>query len=295
MRRIRHLSIVIFLLAVVAFGFTKWNIWTNRDSTGPEIVMDSQSVTVSVADGDAAILSGVTATDKKDGDVTASLIVETKSNFIEEGRRTVTIAAFDSDNHVTKVTREVIYSDYRGTHFTLSEPLKFPKNVDNILTNLGAEDVLDGSLTAKIKISTEYNVQVDNEGEYPIVFSVSNSAGDVAELPVTVQIYDTADENQRPKIELSEYIVYTKVGQAIDPYSYVKQIKVGTVEYVRGEDGVLRSQAASNSYDQTEITAAEVMITSDVNYETPGVYEILYQYAAENREPGNVKLIVVVE
>ena len=36
----------------------------------PVIEMDSESITVSVEGGDEAILEGVTATDKKDGDIT---------------------------------------------------------------------------------------------------------------------------------------------------------------------------------------------------------------------------------
>lgn len=295
MRRIRALSIVIFIIAIVTFCINKWQAWSNSDATGPVIIMEQDSVTVSVADGDEAILSGVTAMDVKDGDVTDSLIVETLSNFIEKGRRTVTIAAFDDDHHVTKVTREVIYSDYGSPKFTLSAPLRFPRNTDGILTYLGAEDVLDGSLTSNIKISTDYNVQVDTAGEYSVIFTVANSAGDVAELPVTVQIYDASDENQRPQISLSEYIVYTKLGQAIDPWGYVNQIRVGTVEYVRGEDGVLRSEVTDSNGDQGAISAEDVIITNPTDFNTPGVYEILYQYEVENREPGYVRLIVVVE
>lgn len=291
MRRIRALSIVIFIIAIVTFGINKWHVWSNSDATGPVIIMEQDSVTVSVEDGEEAILSGVSAMDVKDGDVTDSLIVETMSNFIEKGRRTVTIAAFDDDHHVTKVTREVIYSDYRSPKFTLSAPLKFPRNTDGILTYLGAEDVLDGSLTSNIKISTDYNVQVDTAGEYNVIFTVANSAGDVSELPVTVQVYDASDENQRPQISLSEYIVYTKVGQAIEPWNYVNQIRIGTIEYVRGEDGVLRSQIA----DQEAITADDVVITNPTDFNTPGVYEIMYQYEVENREPGYVRLVVVVE
>lgn len=295
MRRIRALSIVIFIIAIVTFGIIKWQSWVNSDATGPTIIMEQDTVTVSVADGNEAILSGVTAMDVKDGDVTDSLIVETLSNFIEKGRRTVTIAAFDDDHHVTKVTREVIYSDYRSPKFTLSAPLKFPRNTDNILTHLGAEDVLDGSLTSNIKISTDYNVKVDTAGEYSMIFTVANSAGDVSELPVTVQIYDTVDENQKPQISLSEYIVYTKVGQAIDSWSYVNQIKIGTVEYVRGDDGVLRSEITDGYGVQEAITAEDVIITNPTDFNTPGVYEIMYEIEAENREPGYVRLIVVVE
>lgn len=291
MRRIRTFSIVLFVLAIIVFGLVEYKMWLNSDATGPTIDMEQKSVTVSVDDGDAAVLSGITAIDEKDGDVTDSLIVENFTNFIEQGRRNVTIAAFDKDNHVTKVVREVVYSDYRAPLFTLSAPIKFPKNTESILSYIGAEDVLDGNLTSNIKISTDYNVQVDTEGLYEVIFSVANSAGDVAELPVTVEIYNVSDESQKPQIGLSEYIVYTKVGSAVDPLSYIEHVQVGAAEYVKDESGVLR-----NSVNEDDvITAEDMVITNPVDINTPGVYEIVYELEVENRKPGNVRLVVVVE
>ena len=42
----------------------------------------------------------------------------------------------------------------------------------------------------RLKLSSEYYVQSDVAGEYPMVYQVANSAGDVQKLPVTVEIYD---------------------------------------------------------------------------------------------------------
>lgn len=291
MRGIRTFSIVLFALSILVFGFNKWNMYKNSDATGPTINMDQAAVTVSVKDGAEAVLNGVAAIDEKDGDVTDSLIVETYSNFIEDGRRNVTIAAFDKDNHVTKVSRELVYSDYTAPKFTLSEALRFPKNTDSILGYIGAEDVLDGNLTSNIKISTNYNVQVDTEGFYEVIFSVANSAGDVSELPVTVEIYNASDESRKPQIDLSQYIVYTKVGQTVDPWSYVSQVNIGTTEYVRGGDGTLRNTVGEQDY----ITAEDMIITNPADFNEPGVYEIVYELETENRETGHVRLVVVVE
>lgn len=291
MRRIRIFSIVLFVLAIIVFGLVEYKMWLSSDATGPTIEMPEKSITVSVGAGDEAVLSGITAADDKDGDVTDSLIVENFTNFIGKGRRNVTIAAFDSDNHVTKVTREVVYSDYRGPKFTLSGPLRFPKNTDTVLSYVGAEDVLDGNLTSNIKISTDFNIQVDTEGYYNVVFSVANSAGDVAELPVTVEIYNVSDESQKPQIGLSEYIVYTKVGSAVDPLSYIEHVQVGAAEYVKDESGVLRNSVNENDV----ITAEDFVITSQVDYNVAGVYEIVYELEVENRKPGSVRLVVVVE
>ena len=73
----------------------------------PEILFDSEVISVPTGADDAALLAGVTATDAEDGDVTASLVVEGVSGRNDDGTVQVTYAAFDSNHHVTKATRAV--------------------------------------------------------------------------------------------------------------------------------------------------------------------------------------------
>lgn len=292
MRKIRIFCIGFFVLSITVFGVYKVHAVKNRDLVGPVIKMSEGTITVSVKATEQDLLAGITAEDKKDGDVTDSLIVESMSNFIEKGRRNITVAAVDSDNHVTKALREVVYSNYRSPRFSLEKPLKFLLNETNILEGLSAEDVLDGNLTANIKVSSDYRVQTDTEGDYPMVFSVANSAGDVAELPVTVQMYRPSGE---PEILLSEYLVYTSVGKALEPWDYVKEITMGGITYERGEDGVFYGPEPENeNQERDSISREDVQITQDIDYQTPGVSEITYEIAQEGKEPGKVRLIVVV-
>lgn len=294
MRRIRILSVIIFLMALAVYGGSRFYDWRNGDDAGPEIIMEegTETIIVSAFAEEGALLAGIRAEDEKDGDVTDSLIIESMSNFIEKGRRTITVAAFDSDNHVTKASREVVYSDYHSPRFSLSQPLKFPAETQNILDGLKAEDVLDGDITGNIKISTEYTLNVSVAGEYPVEFIVSNSAGDVAKLPVTIQIYDVAEENASPQIMLSQYLVYTSVGTPVEPWEYVCRISMGGTEYIKEEDGVLRD--SENMQEETSICEDEVSIKGEIDYNTPGVYEIVYQITSENGRTGTVRLIVVV-
>ena len=87
MKKVRMLSIVIFVAAVITYGLHNLNEWKNRDFGSPVIKVDGNSVTVSCTAGEEAMLEGVTAEDKKDGDVSDTLMIETMSNFIEKGRR----------------------------------------------------------------------------------------------------------------------------------------------------------------------------------------------------------------
>ena len=295
MRKLRLFSLLIFVVSVMVFGAYKIYGWVTTDQVGPKITMNEDSITVSAAATDGELLAGVEAVDESDGDVSETLLVETQGNFIEKGRRTITIAAFDSDNHITKASREVIYNDYHSPRFALSEPLRFPTGVQNILTGMSVEDMLDGSLTENIKISGEYTLDADTPGEYPMLFTVSNSAGDVSELLATVEIYDPSEEGRRPEISLSRYVVYTSAGKALNPWDYVQAITIDGNTYEREEDGILRDPSPSENQERTEIRPDDVSITQDFDYETPGTYEIIYHITGSDENTGSVRLITVVE
>lgn len=291
MRRLRVISIIIFIFALSIFGLYKFKMRDGVDSKGPEITMDSETISVSVNDDEKRILSGITAMDEKDGDVTDSLIVETYSNFVEKGRRNVTIAAFDKNNHVTKVSRELVYSDYHSPRFNLSAALRFPLNTEDIFKYISADDVLDGNLTSKIKVASGETVKSDMVGLYTLTFSVANSAGDVSELPVTVEIYDATKEHNTPTISLTNYIVYVNKSAEINPWSYVNGVSIGSYEYTKDENNVLVSKASNAK----KISESDFVIDNQVDYNTAGVYEIVYSMTSENQYTGSVRLVVVVE
>ena len=142
MRRLRILTIVIFLIAAGFYGYSEREKRQEVDEEVPHIEMETDSITVSVEDDEKALLEGITATDKKDGDITDSLVIESLSNFIERGKRKMTVVAFDSDNHATKATREVIYSDYRYPRFEMEQALYFPLGTQSVLETLSATDLL---------------------------------------------------------------------------------------------------------------------------------------------------------
>lgn len=212
----------------------------STDRTIPVIEMTSDSITVSVKGGDEAILEGVKATDAKDGDITESLFIESRSSFVEKGRFKVSLAAVDKDNHVVKAEREVIYSDYKSPQFSLAGPLKFQtisesRDDISIAANLSAQDVIDGNISNRIKISKDYSLSGNGNvtGDYPMEFTVTNSMGDTAKLPVTVTIYSALEENGLPAITLSKYLINTPIGTSVDLTSLVEQINYHNDTYRR--------------------------------------------------------------
>ena len=302
MKFIRFLSVLVFVGAVILFGKYKEEAMQYEDTVSPLITMDSEVLTINCNASRSALLKGVTAVDDQDGDVSDTLIVESMSNFIEKGRRTYTIAAFDSSNNITKVTREVIYKDYTSPKFYLEEPCSFPLDTKNMLLSIEAMDKLDGDITSRIKMSTEYYVQVDEPGIYPMVFTVSNSAGDVSKLPVNIEIYDPMIKSRQPEIILTDYLIYIDQDEEINPWDYVEEIHARNRTYLRNEaDNILHDEALEKQFDRElqklkgkartnklkskddykfTITSEELLIENNVNVNVPGTYEIIYQYDA---------------
>ena len=176
MHKTRAAVLILFLASTLAFGGCLVRQQTGKDGKGPEITMDNSEISASIHAEESELLAGVTAYDKKDGDVTSSLAVEHISNFVEKGRRKISIVAFDSDNHVTHAERELVYNDYTSPVFSLDRPLRFSLNADDLTEGLSAEDCLDGTITDRIRISYEDEIS-STPGLYHVTYSVANRAG----------------------------------------------------------------------------------------------------------------------
>ena len=79
----------------------------NADTEGPEIVFTSEAPSVYRSDmSNEELLTGVTATDRKDGDVSSSLTVESVYE-IDDSHVAVTYTAKDNSNNITKQKYEM--------------------------------------------------------------------------------------------------------------------------------------------------------------------------------------------
>ena len=299
LRKTRIFVVIFFIISVLLFGGYTLIRAVTVDRTLPIIEMDSDEVTISVKGGDAAILEGIKASDEKDGDITGNLFVESKSTFIEKGIFKATIAVADSDNHVTKVERKVTYSDYRSPQFTLTEPLKFlttRENLDdlNIAESLRANDVVDGDISNKIKISSEYSINGYTTGDSHMEFIVTNSMGDTSKLPVTVNIYSALEESGLPEIILSNYLINTPVGAGADIGALIEQIEYHNDTFRRGEDGNLYNGEFDAEGNPIMFDWSAIQIDTDADWNTPGVYEVKITFTDEAANLSNFTRCYVV-
>lgn len=280
MRLVRILILILFSITAVFYGIHAVGERLTHDSVPPVITADSDEIFVSVSVTDEELLQGMHAQDDKDGDVSSSMVVVSRLDFIQKGTLKVNYAAFDKSNNVATYTRTVTYTDYRSPHFSAYRPFRFSDTEESStsLSSVTADDVLDGDLTADIRIT--YG---DNEGiKYPVVLEVTNSAGDSAIVSINVFLEDRMSLSI-PSVALSEYIVYTPVGGYIDPGAYV----TGTFQ-----NNVVTPFGERSSYTMDNVTWDK----SGVDFNTPGEYIIKYSLWNELGEFLNeTELYVIVE
>ncbi|MGM9929605.1 MAG: hypothetical protein ACI35P_16835 [Bacillus sp. (in: firmicutes)] len=302
---IRAICINLFILSLAFYiGVSIYNIY-NTDTVPPRITMSEDEITISVQDEENEIFTGITASDDKDGDVTRYLTLENLSNFISPGTRTATIAVFDNAGNVARTTRTIHYSDYVSPEVILTAPLRAPLNdITALLDNIRINDCLEGDITDNLQIVSEKTLSAISAGTYQMNLQVSNNAGDTLDMPVTVELYNTADKNSTQVIELTDYLIYVDKGADLDPTSYLKSLKLYTDTYLwdSGKQAFVVDQPLSDDdnnsseYEIPSIGLDEIDIDNPVDTSVPGTYEI--QYCFQNYDAirdTSIRLIVVVE
>lgn len=278
-RIIGRILAVLFIVSAVLFGWNYIRLRLSRDYMAPVIAMEQHSITVSVKDGEDALLQGIKAVDAKDGDVSDSVVLQGLTNFVETGRRQAVIAAFDNDNNVSKVTREIVYSDYVSPRFSLDGPLSFRIGMqeNEMVRAVHVEDCLDGDLSGRVSVEfVEEGSWLDpfNEGDIKVLYRVVNSAGDVAELPATIHLYDYDKYSRSLHTVLSSYLIYLNVNDEFNPWAMI---------------------AGMEKYGEPVETDTDLIdINNPVDTSQPGVYEVEYQ-TSDDSYTSKDRLIVVVE
>lgn len=271
MKWLQRITVILFGLTLVAFvAFTVIDKLTT-DTTVPSITLDSDSLVVSIADKESALLKGVTAYDEKDGDISDRILVESVSKFITPGVCTVTYAVSDSDNHVTKATRTLQYTDYVAPEFYMKRALVYSVDEDvDISAAVGARDCIDGDISDKVTIIATDFVE-NTQGVFTVSLQVANSMGHMIYLDVTVHV--EGNETMAPEIQLEKSLIYIKKGENPDFASYIKDVTV---------NGVLLKDYG-------------LLISSNFDSETEGTYNVHYYISTDEGYEGHSILTVVVE
>ncbi|MFP3413417.1 M60 family metallopeptidase [Bacillus sp. SIMBA_074] len=174
-------------------------------------------------------MSGVSATDKEDGDITDKVTVDGKVDTSKPGTYELTYTAKDSKGHKVTAKQTVTVKEKEETkdeapvlkvpsETTITEGDKFYPMKD-----VSATDKEDGDITSEIKY--EGNVDTNTPGTYTITYTVKDSAGHLATQTQTVTVKEKEKpvEDQEPGLTVPAE-VNMNVGDKFDPMSGVKAI-----------------------------------------------------------------------
>ena len=282
MKRTTLMLLAALLLELGAFAAYIYTVHQRLDTAGPEIMIEEGILELSVNASDEDLLQGVTAQDRRNGDVTDSLIIESVYGIGEDNTATVTYAAFDRSGNVSTQSRRIRYVDYHAPRFELYGSLTFSQgDVEDVIEYVGANDVIEGDIRRRVHATLISDTKSVNEiGSHKVRFQVTNSLGDTSEVVLPVEVFDS--EWYIADVELSKYLIYLEKGSSFDPKDYLKSFHVrgDIVDLTRGiPEGVVSG------------------IESNVNTNKAGLYEVTYELSSDinmTTFAGIAKLIVIV-
>lgn len=217
--------IVLFLVSAMFMEATTLMRMVQEDKSVPVISVPKETLMLSIAqDSRDVLMQGVTAWDAKDGDLTDHIYLQSITRQ-KDNQMEAVYAVCDSDNHVTTTSRVFQYYDFSPPRFRLTAPLRYNVGGSIVVKDrLFAEDVMDGDLSDQIRAFTN-GLTTYSEGVYPVTFEVTNSFGDTASITLDIRV-ETVTAGT-PTIELSEYLVYTYLGDTFDPMEYLVSVDNG--------------------------------------------------------------------
>ena len=282
----KRLNALLLMVLAVAVGlFACYHIWVHNrlDTTGPVLYVEEGVLEISVEDTADKLMTGIQAVDDRDGDVTASVLVESIYGIDEDNVTTVTYAAFDRAGNVSKIQRKVRYVDYEPPRFQLNGSLTFAFGSGfDLMEYLGAHDVLEGDIGRRIHATLISGTKsIEAEGRHQVKLQVTNNLGDTVELVLPVEVYDP--EWYVADVQLKEYMIYLEKGEQFDPRDYLEEF------IFRGEPIDMRKGTPDG---------VTVEIINDVKPMVPGVYEVTFILSKSlnmNTYSGIARMIVVVE
>ena len=287
----RNWILLLLIAAVIAVfvGYRQFDA-VRTDKKAPVIsIDDTQMMEFSVQTPKSEFLRGVTASDKRDGDLTKKIVIEDVRLVDENGLTEVSYAVADKAGNVAKASRKVRYTDYRSPKFDLNRPLIYERGDDfDIMQNVFATDVLDGDIQHRIRATAVTEGAISKEGVHKVHFQVANSLGDLTEMILPVEVLEQG--TYAADLSLTDYMIYLPRNAAFHPVDYLREF-VYKAEETSLENGIPEDFSLETK--------------GNVITQTPGVYSVEYRVTYTIRHDTNPefdqhftgysKLIVVVE
>lgn len=271
MRYLQIFTVIIFIISVLFFGWTSTRYYSGLNTDNPTITNSVEQLEISVEDPPEALFQGLAAEDKTDGDLTDQIMVASVSHFLEPGTVNVKYVVFDKHNNSATLTRKVHYTDYQSPRFYLDKaPVYVVGNSFDLLEHIWAYDYIDGDISDRIRVISNM-VNNYSAGSYPVILEVSNSYGDTSQLMLWVTYLSKAST---ASVKLHQNIAYVEAGETFDPYRWIASVT-----------------------DQNSLTlsTSNIEIQGNLDVDTPGFYQLVYNYNDGSRTGQSTLTVVVME
>ena len=313
MKKARIILGILCAFSVVGCSYYVQKSRENIDTEGPKLEASADTLEVSISASEDELKQDVIAEDTRDGNVSDSIVVEniTKKTGGEENQFEISYVGFDKSGNAGHLKRNLVYTDYRQTHFALSQELRFPVNQDfSLLDYVTADDCIDGDVSPFITVDGK-NVQQSElaAGIYDYTVSVTNSVGDTVKLPLQVELYEDNYDTRtfRPSVVLTDYLIYHQKGKDLDLNSLIDHVEdqgyckidygpmVDNPNKKTKDDPDQVTEQVANGSKENWVNISQIAINSNVDINQTGVYTVMYSYTSSNGYQGDTRLTVVVE
>ena len=221
-------------------------------------------------------MTGVSATDKEDGDITSKVTVDGSVNASKPGTYELTYTVSDSKGHTVTAKQTVtvkqkveIKNEAPELTVPFTSTLRVGEKFDP-MAGVSATDKEDGNLTNKVKYKG--NVDTSKPGKYIVEYWVVDSKGVNATATQSVIVKENEETpDMEPKLTVPTGATIN-VGDKFDPMAGVKAID--------NEDG-----------DITD----KVTVDGSVDASKPGTYELTYTVSDSKGHTVTAKQTVTVK
>ena len=231
--------VAVIELCIIVGGFA-------RDKKGPVIKLDPSVLEYYIGCSNEELLKGVTARDKKDGDVSSSLIVSKRILLSVGNMEVVSYVACDKTGNVT--TSEVLFkAESDGTYKILSYE-SYHVDVENMYVSIDGEDT-----TIKIQDIYEAPTEDSSSEEGSMEEQPGSSTDNGNTNPTTPKDEDETTTKKpidtssgKPVIVLKNTEITVTVGKKIKTSDFISYIE-SIIDDVDSEDTLFRRVSLTNT------------------------------------------------
>lgn len=239
-------------------------------------------------------LSGITASDAEDGDITKNIKVEKSDvDITKTGTYEVKYSVTDSDNNtVTKTIKVTVISnkpviDASNITYVIGDEF-------NPMSNVLATDVEDGDITKSVTI-TKNTVEVDKVGTYSIIYSVTDKDNNTVTKKISVMVIEKNLE-EKDAIFYLDYIKNVDGKLQIKGYNTINGIN-NTLDENINYEVVFINIDTNKTYTQK---ATRITDKNEMSRPAVGLDDMDYTYSwfkldvdLENLPSGNYQMKIV--